>query len=98
MPTLQIEADHPALPGHFPGQPLVPAVVILDRLLLRLAVERPQLRATGVRKLKFLRPLRGGEPFEVHWAEPRNGGLRFVCRVGAEPLAEGQLTLVTGVS
>src|SRR3546814_2617840 len=28
-----IAADHPSLPGHFPGRPLVPGVVVLDRVL-----------------------------------------------------------------
>ena len=28
-----IAPDHPALEGHFPGQPIVPAVVILDAVL-----------------------------------------------------------------
>lgn len=92
MSTLQIAADHPALPGHFPGHLLVPAVVILDSVLAQLARERPQARVSGVRKLKILRPLRGGEPFELQWSEAR-GGLRFVCRVGDALLAEGSLTL-----
>lgn len=93
MPTLQIAAAHPALPGHFPGNPLVPAVVILDHLLQQLASEQPSWRVSGVRKLKFLRPLRGGESFEVLWSEQRGGGVRFVCRVGDALLAEGHLAL-----
>lgn len=93
MPTLQICPDHPSLPGHFPDHPLVPAVVLLERVLAELASEQPQLRVSGVRKLKFLRPLRGGERFELQWSEPRGGGLRFVCRVGDALLAEGHLAL-----
>jgi 3-hydroxyacyl-[acyl-carrier-protein] dehydratase len=32
--SVRIEANHPALPGHFPGQPIVPGVVLLDRVLI----------------------------------------------------------------
>jgi 3-hydroxyacyl-[acyl-carrier-protein] dehydratase len=28
--SLRIAAEHPALPGHFPGRPIVPGVVLLD--------------------------------------------------------------------
>ena len=31
--TVIIPASHPSLAGHFPGRPIVPAVVLLDRVL-----------------------------------------------------------------
>ena len=40
--ALCIGADHPALPGHFPGQPLIPGALLLDETLH--AIE--QLRGT----------------------------------------------------
>ena len=47
--------DHPALPGHFPGQPVVPGVVLLDRVLEAVEREAGEERvkdiATAVRRL-----------------------------------------------
>lgn len=53
-----IPADHPSLPGHFPGRPVVPGVVVLDRVLD--AVEAAAGIALGGLRLpqvKFLQPL-----------------------------------------
>jgi len=30
---ITIRRDHPSLPGHFPGNPVVPGVVILEEVL-----------------------------------------------------------------
>jgi 3-hydroxymyristoyl/3-hydroxydecanoyl-(acyl carrier protein) dehydratase len=93
MPTPPaVAADHPALPGHFPGHPVVPGVVILDCLVADLAA-RTGARAVGVRRMKFTRPLAPGEEFSVEWAEAQKGGVRFSVKVGAEMLASGQLLL-----
>jgi len=31
--SIRIASDHPALAGHFPGRPVVPGVLVLERLL-----------------------------------------------------------------
>lgn len=89
---LVVSTDHPALPGHFPGHPIVPGVVILDRLVADLAT-RTGARAVGVKRMKFTRPLAPGEEFVVEWGEPQKGGVRFSVKVGAEMLASGQFAI-----
>lgn len=89
---LIVEANHPSLPGHFPGHPIVPGVVILERIVADFE-RRTGARAVGVKRMKFTRPLAPGEEFFVEWAEPQKGGVRFTVKVGADVLASGQLTL-----
>lgn len=58
--ALRFDAGHPALPGHFPGQPLVPGVLLLEQLALALRAWRGQ-RLVRVPEAKFVAPLRPGE-------------------------------------
>lgn len=53
----RIPADHPSLPGHFPGRPVVPGVVLLERVLDAIEAEGTQAGALRLPQVKFLRPL-----------------------------------------
>lgn len=85
--ALCIPATHPCLPGHFPGHPVVPGVVLLDRVAA--CLER-QGRGTLLRlgAVKFRAPLLPGQTAEMH-VNLGAGRLRF--RI----VREGQL-LVSG--
>lgn len=62
--TLRIDAQHPSLPGHFPGQPVVPGVVLLDRIAAALAdAGMGCFKRIGV--VKFLAPLLPDEDAEL---------------------------------
>ncbi len=56
-----IAADHPALPGHFPGAPVVPGVLLLAEGLrqLEMLVAAP-IRCRCIESAKFLRPVAAG--------------------------------------
>ncbi len=89
--TFAIAADHPALPGHFPGRPVVPGVVLLGRVLD--AAERWTGRAPAplaLPQVKFLRPLLPGERAEIE-LERRGAGLRFRVLRADALLASGEL-------
>ena len=84
--ALRFDAGHPALPGHFPRQPLVPGVLLLEQLALALRAWRGQ-RLVRVPEAKFVAPLLPGEaaqlqltstaasPSRVHFRIERDGML-----------------------
>ena len=88
-------ADHPSLPGHFPGTPLVPGVVILDEILAALGEWRQGCQLTGIRTVKFLVPLKPEQPFAICFSTEDDGTeeVNFSCRVGDRIIVEGRLEL-----
>ena len=91
--AFRVARDHPALPGHFPGNPIVPGVVILDEVVG--AVERwlgSSLRVSGVSHAKFLSPLRPGVDARVE-LERRDSSVAFTVLGDAATVALGSLTL-----
>lgn len=71
-----ISALHPALAGHFPGNPVVPGVVVLERVCRTLARERG-VAVKSLPVVKFHSPLRPGEPFVIELAPAGEGRYRF---------------------
>lgn len=78
---LPIAADHPAYAGHFPGQPILPGVVLLDEALHALATRLGrQDTAWQLKSVKFHSPVQPGESLTLHSAESPAGGFRFEIR------------------
>jgi 3-hydroxymyristoyl/3-hydroxydecanoyl-(acyl carrier protein) dehydratase len=86
-----IAAAHPALPGHFPGDPVVPGVVLLERVAAS-ARRAFDVEVAGLPQVKFLRPLRPGEDAELRIV--RSGAAaKFSIARGQELIASGTLEL-----
>ncbi|MGU7775328.1 AMP-binding protein [Burkholderia sp. MR1-5-21] len=88
-----IPADHPALPGHFPGHPIVPGVVLLDHAInaIGAALNRP-LHAWRLGSAKFLSPVAPGEPLDLALDAAASGAIRFTVRAGRRDVATGVLS------
>lgn len=91
--TFTIKPDHPALPGHFPGHPVVPGVVVIDHLIRSLGEAHPDRTCVGVRRMKFLRQLLPGESVDVVFGEAKADSITVKAQVAGEPLIEGRLNL-----
>lgn len=83
-----VEADHPSLPGHFPGRPVVPGVVLLDRVAA--ALERAGGgRMVRIIAVKFLAPLLPGQ--EAQLTATREGRrVRFKIERDGTPILGGE--------
>lgn len=86
-----IEYGHPALEGHFPGNPVVPGVVLLDHAMALLeSVHGDFMTPIEVPRVKFLRPVLPGQTVRVS-SEQVGTRLAFVCEVDGEVVIDGQL-------
>lgn len=86
--TVCIPATHACLPGHFPGRPVVPGVVLLDRVAACLESRGPGAlkRLTAV---KFHAPLLPDEVAGMHLVVSA-GRLRFRFLRDGQLLASGE--------
>jgi 3-hydroxymyristoyl/3-hydroxydecanoyl-(acyl carrier protein) dehydratase len=91
-----VAADHPALAGHFPGNPLVPGVVLLDEIAGALAQLRPGTKLIGLPGVKFVSPLRAGENCVVRFTPTPAGTVKFDCATTDRPIASGSFRLEEG--
>lgn len=63
--TFTIPHDHPCLPGHFPGRPIVPGVVVLDHVLAAIETRHGALGSLRMPQVKFVQPLLPGEEARI---------------------------------
>ncbi|MEO6226847.1 MAG: hypothetical protein ABIO61_03190 [Thermomonas sp.] len=87
----RIPHDHPALPGHFPGNPVVPGVLLLEQVISLLEATYGPLPALRLPQVKFMQPLLPGQDAVLELTLRGPGGWRFrVLRDGAV-LATGDI-------
>lgn len=79
----RVPGDHAAFPGHFPGRPIVPGVLLLDRAMHGIcnALGLPESPCT-VAACKFLSPVGPGERLRIAYRREASGTVSF--DIGAE--------------
>lgn len=92
---LHFAREHPAAPGHFPGDPVVPGALLLDAVIAAIAGgfrDAPML----IRSAKFLRIVRPGESLALRWQKLPDGGVGFECWAEDALAVTGRLQFTAG--
>jgi 3-hydroxymyristoyl/3-hydroxydecanoyl-(acyl carrier protein) dehydratase len=82
----EVPAEHPALPGHFPGRPILPGVVLLDAVL-----QAAGLGQATLLRAKFTAPVLPGDAVEINLAPRAGGRIGFTCASGGRTVLSGEL-------
>jgi len=85
-----VRRDAPCFDGHFDGDPIAPGAVLLGHAAALILDHGRVL--TEVVRLKFLRPLRPEEAFEVIVSDGANAST-IIWRTADETIAKAQVTL-----
>ena len=103
-----VSMNEPFFPGHFPGQPIMPGVLILEALAqtgavaaLSLPENRGRLAVFGgVKNCRFKKPVTPGDVLELSCElVERRGSVGFgkaVAKVDGKVAAQGELTFAIG--
>ena len=88
----EIRPDHPALAGHFPGNPVVPGALLLNATLRAVELGWGQsLRIVAAPAVKFSSILRPGEKFDIHVETSGEDLIKFSITRGTTLIATGRL-------
>ena len=83
--VISFPLEHPALAGHFPGNPIVPGVVLLDHAA-GLAFERGGWQVTAIRAAKFRQTLSPGTDCSLRLVLRQDGALDLTCSAAGKTI------------
>lgn len=89
---MKIPGTHPALAGHFPGNPVVPGVVIIDQVVS--AISDKKGRSVVIKSIpfiKFLNPVGPDQDFDIRLVEKESGKVDFSVYSGEIKVLTGSL-------
>lgn len=82
LSRVEIPHDHPCFPGHFPGQPILPGVLLLERVIsLAQTALAQSVEQCTLYNVKFLTSVVPGDQLEVRLVGTGPDEYKFTVRV-----------------
>jgi 3-hydroxymyristoyl/3-hydroxydecanoyl-(acyl carrier protein) dehydratase len=90
---LRVPEGHACFEGHFPGDPIVPGIVLLHWAVTELARwQERELEVQALDALKFRRPVKPGETFALRLARASTPhSFSFEMRDASGPISSGRV-------
>lgn len=92
-PDWVIAADHPALSGHFPGDPILPGVAILAAVLDAIEATGCRIGRSHWRVAKFHSPARPGDALVIDLDPRDERQFAFSVRTRERLVADGTVAI-----
>ncbi len=89
--TETFDDGHPALVDHFPGHPMAPGVLLIQRLVAHLEDRMGEGACTGMRRVRFLAPVLPETELTIKLGPGRPGETRAEIRVDDAPVVTAML-------
>jgi 3-hydroxyacyl-[acyl-carrier-protein] dehydratase len=83
MLNLVIPENHPCFPGHFPGNPILPGVLLLQRVMAYAHSKYP-LKNYALLNVKFLAPVVPGDAIRLDFSEVDANNIKFTVYVASD--------------
>jgi 3-hydroxyacyl-[acyl-carrier-protein] dehydratase len=91
MECFTIHPDHPSLTGHFPGEPVIPGVVLLDHIIAIITAKSPNKTLAGLSQIKFVAKAIIGNSLKLNWIKKNENCFSFSLHDGDTLCVKGLL-------
>ena len=74
-----IDSEHPSIPGHFPGNPIVPGAVVIDRVIKAFLDVYGANNIESLVSAKFLQPIATNQKVVISFKKVSTNLIAFEC-------------------
>lgn len=87
-----VPRDHPCFAGHFPGHPILPGVLLLERVLsLAIVSLGKPLNECSLSNIKFLSAVEPGDELDLQLVSLNPNDYKFTVHIAQTGIAAGRL-------